>query len=359
MSESCESGVVRESLVSRGGRGVFAWVVWVVICWFWGVGGVCGGVKILNASYDATRGFYGEYNVLFREHWRGVGGGEVEVMQSHGGSGKQARSVVYGLPADVVTLALAYDIDAIARLGGWLGGDWQERLPFRSAPYTSTIVFLVRAGNPKGVLDWGDLEREGVGVVMPNPRTSGGARWNYLALWGYGVERFGGDESVVEAFVGRVMGHVPVWDSGARGAATTFLRRGVGDVLVTWESEAYLAARGVAKGEVEVVVPSVSILAEPPVAVVERVARRRGTMEVATAYVEFLYSEQAQELAARHYFRPRVESVLARHRGMFPELRLLTVDGDFGGWGMAHEKHFADGGSFDRLFGVAVGRGGE
>ncbi len=277
-------------------------------------------------------------------------------MQSHGGSGKQARSVVYGLPADVVTLALAYDIDAIARLGGWLGEDWQDRFPFRSAPYTSTIVFLVRAGNPKGVLDWGDLERDGVGVVMPNPRTSGGARWNYLALWGYGVERFGRDERLVEAFVGRVMRQVPVWDSGARGAATTFLKRGVGDVLVTWESEAYLAAGGIAKGEVEVVVPSVSILAEPPVAVVDRVAKRRGTLEVATAYVEYLYSEPAQELAARHYFRPRAEAVLARHREIFPDLRLFTVEGQFGGWALAHERHFADGGSFDRLFG-AMGRG--
>jgi len=306
--------------------------------------------RLLNVSYDATRAFYESYSTLFEGRWRERTGQSVIVLLAHGGSGKQARAVSDGLPADVVTLALAFDIDAIGRVGGWLPADWQEALPHNSAPYTSTVVFLVRKGNPKSIRDWGDLVRDGVVVVTPNPRTSGGARWNYLAAWGYALERWEGRESKAEAFVAEIYRRAPVLDSGARGSATTFLRRGLGDVLVTWESEAYLAVRETGLGEAEVVVPTVSILAEPPVAVVERGAARRGTLEVAQAYLEFLYSEEAQELAARKFFRPRSAEVLSRYRDQFPPLRMFTVDAVFGGWAEAHAKHFADGGSFDRIY---------
>lgn len=287
---------------------------------------------------------------MFESHWRERTGRVVRVLHAHGGSGKQARAVSDGLPADVVTLALAYDIDAIARAGGGVSTNWQRSFPYNSAPYTSTVVFLVRKGNPKGIRDWNDLTQEGVVVVTPNPRTSGGARWNYLAAWGYALERWGGSEVDAESFVARIYRRVPVLDSGARGSATTFLRRGIGDVLVTWESEAFLAVSETGIGQAEVVVPSVSILAEPVVAVVERGASRRGTLEVARAYLEFLYSEEAQDLAARNFFRPRSPSVLARYRDQFPPVRLFTVDAVFGGWAEAHARHFADGGSFDRIY---------
>jgi len=307
-------------------------------------------IRLLNVSYDPTREFYQAYNQWFTDYWRAQTGGAVTVLQSHGGSGKQARSVIDGMPADVVTLALAYDIDAIARLGGWLPEDWQSKLPNHSAPYTSTIIFLVRRGNPKGIRDWGDLAREGVSVVTPNPRTSGGARWNYLAAWGWAMRRSDGGEAAAEKFVAAVYRNVPVLDSGARGSTTTFIKRGIGDVLITWENEAYLALRESGTNKVEVVFPSVSILAEPPVALVEKVARRKRTEAVARAYLEQLYSEAAQELAAQHFFRPRSEAVRARYASRFPDLELFTIEEAFGGWQKAHAEHFADGGTFDRIY---------
>lgn len=306
-------------------------------------------VKLLNASYDPTRELYREFNAAFARHWQAQTGQHVIVQQSHGGSGKQARAVIDGLDADVVTLALAYDIDALAARG-LVRTDWQQTLAHNSAPYTSTIVFLVRSGNPQNIRDWDDLVRPGVTVVMPNPKTSGGARWNYLAAWAYALDQSGGDERAARDFVARLYRQVPVLDAGARGATMTFVERGIGDVLVTWENEAYLALAELGTDELEMVVPSVSIVAEPPVAVVDAVVDRKGTRAVAEAYVAYLYSAEGQDMAARHYFRPTDQDVMARYTDRFAALRLLTVAEVAGGWYEAHDTHFADGGIFDQVY---------
>lgn len=307
-------------------------------------------VKLLNVSYDPTREFYQEVNAAFATQWKAKTGQVVTVNQSHGGSGKQARAVVDGLQADVVTLALAYDIDAIHQLAALVPRDWQKRLPDNSAPYTSTIVFVVRKGNPKGIKDWNDLVRPGVIAITPNPKTSGGARWNYLAAWAYALQQPGGNEASARTFITKLFKNVPVLDSGARGSTTTFVQRGIGDVLIAWENEALLAAERLGKDQVEIVVPSMSILAEPPVAVMDRVVDRRGTRRVAEAYLQFLYSPEGQELAAKHYFRPRLASVLAGHARRFPSIRLVTIDQVFGGWAKAQKTHFDDGGIFDQIY---------
>jgi sulfate transport system substrate-binding protein len=307
-------------------------------------------VTLLNVSYDPTREFYQEVNAAFARWWKAKTGQAVTINQSHGGSGKQARSVIDGLEADVVTLALAYDIDAIHRNGGAVAAAWQARLPHNSTPYTSVIVFLVRKGNPKGIRDWDDLVKPGTVVITPNPKTSGGARWNYLAAWGHALRKHGGDEAKARDFVTRLFRNVPVLDSGARGATTTFVQRGIGDVLLAWENEALLAIEKVGRDRVSIVVPSVSILAEPPVAVVDRVVDRRGTRRVAQAYLEFLYQAEAQELAARHHYRPRLPEVLARHRAKFLEVPTLSIDRDFGGWAKAQRSHFDEGGVFDQIY---------
>jgi sulfate transport system substrate-binding protein len=306
-------------------------------------------VRLLNVSYDPTRELYEQVNAAFAKHWKAKTGDAVVVRQSHGGSGKQARSVIDGLEADVVTLALAYDVDAVAK-SGLLPADWQRKLPHNASPYTSTIVFLVRAGNPKGVKGWDDLVRPGVQVITPNPKTSGGARWNYLAAWAHALAKGGGDEGKAREFVRALFRNVPVLDSGARGSTTTFVERGIGDVLLAWENEAFLVTEQLGKGRFEIVVPARSILAEPPVAVVERNADRHGTRAVAQAYLEFLYGPEGQELAARHSYRPRDPAVAARHGAKFPRLELVTVDGAFGGWQKAQATHFADGGIFDQIY---------
>lgn len=305
--------------------------------------------KLLNVSYDPTRELYTAYNAAFAKHWKEKTGDTVVIEQSHGGSGKQARSVIDGLQADVVSLALAYDIDALSEKGRLLTKEWQKLLPDNASPYTSTIVFLVRKGNPKGIKDWDDLVRPQVAVITPNPKTSGGARWNYLAAWGYALKKHGGDEAKAKDFVKALFKNVPVLDTGARGATTTFVQRGIGDVLIAWENEALLALKEIGKGEFELVAPSVSILAEPPVAVVDRVAKRKGTQEVAKAYLEYLYSEVGQEIAAKNYYRPRLQAVAQRHAGDFPKLELFTVDAVFGGWQKAQREHFGEDGQFDRI----------
>ena len=306
-------------------------------------------LKLLNVSYDPTREFYQDFNAAFAKHWKEKSGDTLNIQQSHGGSGKQARSVIDGLAADVVTLALAYDIDMIAENGKLLPLDWQARLPNNSAPYTSTIVFLVRQGNPKGIKDWDDLARPGVSVVTPNPKTSGGARWNYLAAWGYALKKDNGDAKKAREFVTTLFKNVPVLDTGARGATTTFVQRGIGDVLIAWENEAILAIKELGKGGFEIVSPSVSILAEPSVAVVDKGVRRRGTEAVARAYLEYLYTPEGQEIAARHHYRPRLESVAQKYAVDFPKLNLFTIDEVFGGWQKAHKTHFAEGGVFDEI----------
>jgi sulfate transport system substrate-binding protein len=300
-------------------------------------------------SYDPTRELYDAVNAAFAKHWKARAGEDVVVKQSHGGSGKQARSVIDGLEADVVTLALAYDVDAIAK-AGLLPADWQKRLPHNAAPYTSTIVFLVRKGNPKGVKGWDDLVRPGIQVITSNPKTSGGARWNYLAAWAHALAKSGGDEGKAKEFVRALYKNVPVLDSGARGSTTTFIERGIGDVLLSWENEAFLVAERLGKGKFEIVVPPLSILAEPPVAVVERNAERHGTRAVAQAYLEFLYGAEGQELAARSFYRPRDPKVAAKHAATFPRIELVTVDGVFGGWQKAQATHFGDGGVFDQIY---------
>jgi sulfate transport system substrate-binding protein len=307
-----------------------------------------GAVQLLNVSYDPTRELYDAYNAAFAKHWKARTGQDVTVRQSHGGSGKQARAVIDGLEADVVTLALAYDVDALAR-AGLTDAAWQQRLPGGAAPYTSTIVFLVRKGNPKGLRDWQDLARPGVQVITPNPKTSGGARWNYLAAWGAELRRTK-DEAKARALVAAIYRNVPVLDSGARGSTTTFVERGIGDVLLAWENEALLALDRLGKDKLDVVVPSSSILAEPPVAVVDQVVARRGTAQVAKAYLEYLYSPEGQEIAARNHYRPRDPQVAARHAGAFPAVTLFTIDEVFGGWQKAQATHFADGGVFDQLY---------
>lgn len=306
--------------------------------------------EMLNVSYDPTRELYEEYNALFVKHWKEKTGKDIEIMQSHGGSGKQARSVLDGLDADVVTLALAHDIDVIAEKGKLLPADWQKKLPHNSCPYTSTIVFLVRKGNPKNIRDWNDLVRPDVQVITPNPKTSGGARWNYLAAWGYAQNKWDGDEPKILAYMNKLFKNVPVLDAGARGATTTFVQRGIGDVLISWENEAFLAAEDVGKGKVEIVIPSVSILAEPPVALVEKNAARKGTKAAAQEYLAFLYSPKAQEIAAKYYYRPGDENVAAAYARRFPSLEMLTI-ADFGGWKEAQKKHFDDGGTFDKIYG--------
>jgi sulfate/thiosulfate transport system substrate-binding protein len=305
-------------------------------------------VTLLNVSYDPTRELYEDYDAAFARYWKSKAGQQVRIDQSHGGSGKQARSVIEGLAADVVTLALAADIDAIASQGKLLPINWQSLLPDNSSPYTSTIVLLVRKGNPKGIRDWGDLVRPGVAVITPNPKTSGGARWNYLAAWAWALAQPGGNDTSARDFVSRLYRNVPVLDTGARGATTTFVQRGLGDVLVTWENEALLAVREVGADKLQIVVPSVSILAEPPVAVVDKVALHHGTREVARAYLSYLYSHEGQEIIARHYYRPRDPEVAARYTDRFPSLQLATI-ADFGGWTNAQSTHFRDGGVFDQI----------
>ncbi len=307
-------------------------------------------VTLLNVSYDPTRELYQEVNAAFAASWKAKTGQAVTVNQSHGGSGKQARAVIDGLPADVVTLALAYDVDAIHEYGQLLAKDWQTRLPSNSAPYTSTIVLLVRKGNPKQIKDWDDLARPGISVVTPNPKTSGGARWNYLAAWGYALKRWNGDEAKARDFVARVFSNVPVLDSGARGSTTTFVQRGIGDVLVAWENEALLALKKLGTDKFEIVVPSLTILAEPPVAVVDKVVDKRGTRKVAQAYLEFLYSPEGQEIAARHYYRPRLEAARLKYASTFRHVETFTIDEVFGGWSKAQKTHFADGGVFDQIY---------
>lgn len=308
-------------------------------------------VTLLNVSYDPTRELYEEFNRSFAAFWKAKTGDAVTVNQSHGGSGKQARSVIDGLKADVVTLALAFDVDALHRHAKLIPANWQTRLPDNSAPYTSTIVFLVRKGNPKKIRDWGDLTRKGVSVITPNPKTSGGARWNYLAAWAWALRQPGGSDATAEAFVKRLYQNVPVLDSGARGSTVTFVERGIGDVLLAWENEALLAVKELGEGEVDIVVPSVSILAEPSVTVVDKVVNRKGTRAVAEAYLKHLYSAEGQEIAARHFYRPRDPKVTARHASTFPAVNLVTIDEVFGGWNKAQAKHFADGGTFDRVYG--------
>jgi sulfate transport system substrate-binding protein len=307
-------------------------------------------LQLLNVSYDPTREFYRAYNALFAERWKAQSGQTIRVNTSHGGSGRQARSVIDGLPADVVTLALAYDVDAIAERG-LIATDWQKRLPDNSAPYTSTIVFLVRKGNPKAIRDWGDLVKPGVAVVTPNPKTSGGARWNYLAAWAWALRQPGGSEATAQEWLGRLFRNVPVLDTGARGSTTSFAQRDQGDVLLAWENEAHLAFAEFGRDKFEIVYPALSILAEPSVAVVDRLVDRRGTRAAAEAYLTMLYTPEAQSLAAQHYYRPRDAAALAAAGDRFPKLELVTIDDPvFGGWVRAQQTHFNDGGLFDRIY---------
>jgi sulfate/thiosulfate transport system substrate-binding protein len=307
------------------------------------------GQELLNVSYDPTRELYQEFNAAFIKHYKAKAGKDVTIQQSHGGSSKQGRAVLDGLEADVVTLALAYDIDAVAE-GGLLAKDWQKRLPSNSTPYTSTIVFLVRKGNPKGIKDWGDLVKPGIAVITPNPKTSGGARWNYLAAWAYALKQPGGTEAKAKDFVAALYKNVPVLDSGARGSTTTFVQRGIGDVLLAWENEAFLSIKELGPEKVEIVVPSLSILAEPPVAVVDKVVDKKGTRAIAQAYLEYLYTPEGQEIAAKNYYRPRLDAVAKKYANTFPKINLITIDGVFGGWQKAQKLHFADGGLFDQIY---------
>ncbi len=304
---------------------------------------------LLNVSYDPTREFYSEFNAAFAKQWKAKSGESLSVKQSHGGSAKQARAVIDGLEADVVTLALAYDIDAIHENGGLLPKDWQKRLPNNAAPYTSTIVFLVRKGNPKKIKDWNDLARAGVEVITPNPKTSGGARWNYLAAWAYSLAQPGGSATTARSFTKSVYDNVKVLDTGARGSTTTFVERGIGDVLIAWENEALLAIKELGPDKLEVVVPSLSILAEPPVAIVDKVVDKRGTRKVAQAYLEFLYTPEGQRLAGKHFYRPRDSKIASEFSKQFAPVKLVSIDTVFGGWQKAQKEHFADGGVFDQI----------
>ncbi len=306
-------------------------------------------VELTNVSYDPTRELYQAINPAFAAAWKAKTGQDVTFRMSHGGSGKQSRAIIDGLEADVATLALAYDIDVISSKGKLLPADWQNALPDNSAPYTSTIVFLVRKGNPRGIRDWGDLIKPGVSVITPNPKTSGGARWNFLAAWAYG-RRAGGSEAAAQDYVSKLFAQVPVLDSGARGSTTTFVERGIGDVLLAWENEAFLAEKKLGAGKFEIVVPSISILAEPPVAVVAVNAKKHGTSEVARAYLEFLYTPEAQTAIARNFYRPRDPAIAAQFKDQFPQINLVTIDKDFGGWGSAQKTYFDDGGAFDRIY---------
>jgi sulfate transport system substrate-binding protein len=305
--------------------------------------------ELLNVSYDPTRELYQAVNAAFAKQYQAKTGKAVTIQQSHGGSSKQARAVIDGLEADVLTLALAYDIDAVAE-SGLLPREWQKRLPSNSSPYTSTIVFLVRKGNPKGIKDWADLVKPGIQVITPNPKTSGGARWNYLAAWAYALKQPGGSDAKAKEFVTALYKNVPVLDSGARGSTVTFVQRGIGDVLLAWENEAFLSIKELGPDKVDVVVPSLSILAEPPVAVVDKVVDKKGTRAVAQAYLEFLYTPEGQEIAARNYYRPRLEAVAKKYESTFPKVRLITIDEVFGGWQKAQKTHFVDGAVFDQIY---------
>jgi sulfate/thiosulfate-binding protein len=306
-------------------------------------------VTLLNVSYDPTRELYVNYNAAFARYWKGKTGQDVKINQSHGGSGKQARSVIDGLAADVVTLGLAADIDAVATQGKLLPINWASRLPDNSSPYTSTIVFLVRKGNPKGIKDWPDLVKPGIAVITPNPKTSGGARWNYLAAWGWALKQPGGSDATAKEFVRKLYKNVPVLDTGARGSTTTFVQRGLGDVLIAWENEAVLAVKELGADKLQIVVPTISVLAEPPVAVVDKVVLRRGTREVAQAYLQYLYSKEGQEIIAKNYYRPRDQEIAAKYSAQYPKLTLFTV-ADFGGWSKVQPTHFAEGGVFDQIY---------
>jgi len=306
--------------------------------------------ELLNVSYDPTRELYAAYNAAFAKHWKEKTGQGVVVKQSHGGSGKQGRAVIDGLEADVLTLALAYDIDEVAERGKLLPPDWQKRLPGNSSPYTSTIVLLVRKGNPKQIKDWSDLIKPGVSVITPNPKTSGGARWNYLAAWAYAQKKHANDQAKALQFVKALYKNVAVLDSGARGATTTFVERGIGDVLISWENEALLAQKELGPGKFDIVVPSLSIRAEPPVALVDKVVDKKGTRKVAQAYLEYLYTPAAQEIVAQNFYRPSDAAVLAKHEHEFPKINLVTIDAEFGGWQKAQKTHFADGGLFDQIY---------
>jgi sulfate/thiosulfate-binding protein len=304
---------------------------------------------LLNVSYDPTRELYNAVNAAFTAQWKAKTGETVTIKQSHGGSGKQARSIIDGLEADVATLALGYDVDALHEKGGLIPKDWQKRLPNNSAPYTSTIVFVVRKGNPKGVKDWGDLAKPGLKVITPNPKTSGGARWNYLAAWGWALKKFGGDQAKVKEYVSAVYKNVPVLDSGARGSTTTFAQRGIGDVFISWENEAFLVLNQFGKDKFEIVAPSVSILAEPPVTVVDKNAGKHGTAKVAEAYLKFLYSDQGQEIIAKNHYRPRSAAVAQKYAATFPKITLFTIDEVFGGWQKAQKTHFDDNAVYDQV----------
>jgi len=307
-------------------------------------------ISLLNVSYDPTRELYQDFNVAFSKFWLAKTGDKVTVKASHGGSGKQARAIIDGLDADVATLALAYDVDQLQEKGKLIPKDWQTRLPHNSSPYTSTIVLLVRKGNPKNIKDWDDLVKPGVSVITPNPKTSGGARWNYLAAWAYAQKHDGNDEAKTKEFIGKLFKNVPVLDTGARGSTTTFVERGIGDVLLAWENEAFLAQKELGVGKFEIVVPSLSILAEPPVTVVDKFAKKHGTEVVAKAYLDYLYTEEGQEIAAKNYYRPTLASVAKKYESQFPKVNLVKIDEDFGGWQTAQKKHFADGGTFDQIY---------
>ncbi len=307
-------------------------------------------ISLLNVSYDPTRELYQDYNAAFAKYWKAKTGDNVTVKASHGGSGKQARAIIDGLDADVATLALAYDVDQLYEKGKLIPKDWQKRLGHNSAPYTSTIVFLVRKGNPKKIKDWDDIVKPGVSIITPNPKTSGGARWNYLAAWAYALKKNNNDESKAKEFVGKLFKNVPVLDTGARGATTTFVERGIGDVLLAWENEAFLAQKELGPDKFEIVVPSLSILAEPTVTVVDKVVDKRKTRAVATAYLEYLYSEEGQEIAAQNYYRPTLDAVAKKYDKSFPKVSLVKIDEVFGGWQKAQKVHFADGGTFDEIY---------
>ncbi|GAC1671853.1 MAG: sulfate ABC transporter substrate-binding protein [Steroidobacteraceae bacterium] len=330
----------------------YSWFAFALLVMLAGSAARAASLKLLNVSYDPTRELYEDYNKTFAAYWKGRTGDTVRVNQSHGGSGKQARAVIEGLEADVVTLALAYDIDALALQGGLLPSNWQTRLPDNSTPFTSTIVFLVRKGNPKNIRDWGDLARPDVSVVTPSPKTSGGARWNYLAAWAWALNRPGGNDATAEAFVKKMYHNVPVLDSGARGATMTFVERGIGDALLAWENEAYLAMRELGPAKFDIVAPSLSIVAEPPVSIVDQNVDQHGTRKVAEEYLKYLYSRQGQEIAAKHFYRPRDPAVAAQYAAQFANIpQLVTIDAVFGGWSRAEAKHFADHGTFDRIYG--------
>jgi sulfate transport system substrate-binding protein len=307
-------------------------------------------IELLNVSYDPTREFFADFNKAFASHWKAQTGDIVLIKQSHGGSGKQARSVVDGLPADVVTLALANDVSALHTYAKLIPAEWQKRLPQNSSPYTSTIVFLVRAGNPKKIKDWNDLARAGVAVITPNPKTSGGAQWNYLAAWEFARRQPGGSDATAKDFVKALYKNVPVLDSGARGSTTTFVQRGVGDVFISWENEAFLALKEFGKDKFEIVVPSLSILAEPTVTMVDKVVKKKGTEVVAKAYLDYLYSAEGQDLAGKHYYRPTAPAAVAKYASVFPAITLFTIEDAFGGWAKAGKTHFADGGTFDQIY---------